>query len=80
VDMAAHEPLRSCRECWLLDLFEINAYRLGRVFTLPEQLHRVTMPLQWRQWDRAMASPPDPRFREYLASEWYKKGISDRVL
>ena len=56
------------------DLLEIDACRSGRTVSLPEALGRVRTPLQWRQWDQALARHPDQRFRVYIV-EGIKKGF-----
>ena len=33
---------------------------------LPERLGRINTPLSWSEWDRALGSHPDQRFRRYI--------------
>ena len=51
---------------YMEDLLRIDACRPMQAVRLPERLGRINTPLSWSEWDRALASHPDQRFRQYI--------------
>jgi hypothetical protein len=51
------------------DLLKLDSCRpTNSDHQLPQGLCGVTTPLNWREWDSALATHPDQRFRNYIVS------------
>ena len=51
---------------YMEDLLRLDRCRPLQPAHLSPALADVVTPLQWREWDRCLASHPDQRFREYV--------------
>ena len=51
------------------DLLSLDACRPSNMDkALPLELHGITAPLDWIEWDKALAAHPDQQFREYIVN------------
>ena len=51
------------------DLLSLDACRPSNMDkALPLELQGITTPLDWREWDKALAAHPDQQFREYIVN------------
>ena len=50
------------------DLLQLERCRSTTPSRLPPQMEMVSTPLDWREWDRSLASHPDQRFRSYVVN------------
>ncbi len=55
-------------------LLEMESCRWECPVVLPQYLRQVETPLEWREWDRELATHPDQRFRRYIV-EGIRKGF-----
>ena len=50
------------------DLLQLERCRSITPSCLPPQMEMVSTSLDWREWDRSLASHPDQRFRSYIVN------------
>ena len=48
------------------DLMKLDACRSPQPIILPQEMQEIQTPLRWQEWDRALESHPNQRFRRYV--------------
>ena len=61
------------------DLQQIDACRPKLPTRLPHAMSDILTPLDWQEWELAVADHPDQKFKEYVVklwnSSWFSCGV-----